>query len=705
MEWVSDDKLDYLDRFGLEKEPFTPEVDSVSFFQDAVISQRLGMLQHFSRYSDLLLLVVGEHGAGKTTLLTHFIAQLDEEIKVSRVEASPGMGRDGLLIAIGKGFGLPPILEGDISTFIKQLQELLRFDEGGLLVIDDAHLLPADTLHYALELAEISGSHGKLLRVILFAEPGIEQLLAEPGLAKLGERITHTLDTPPFDLERTEAYIRHRMSAAGQDGEGPFDKAEVKRIHKASHGNPLRINELAQEHLLEMAADPEGRRRRPLKQVYLATIAVLVMVAVSSVVMLNQGPRKAPQVSTSEDGRTVTLPLNQAKTSPPPRLKGWHEETPPGEESAPPPTVAPASKGQEPVPVPEPGQGKADTPAEAMPTPVNSQITAQQSAQAQDSAAPLEAGQPAQEPTPLIKSVSPEPVVGSPRRQSITVHGSDFDPKAKVTVGWTGKTRELDNWQVRVVSEEQIVFRVITGTQGDTWTVRVVNPRNHGSNVYSFHVVSPKSPQATQVTLPKEKAKPTTSDSQWLFDRDPKHYTLQVLASRNGLAVANYYKDRGLEGRGHILAYRKDGQQWYGLVYGDYASHEAADAAAVTLAEQLKDDNKPWSRSMAGLQQMVLAGRIENAAWIKVQSGSFYTLQLVAGSSRETVEAFVGEHRLTGQAAVYQTTHQGQPWYVLIYGLYDDQGQAQAAAAALPPEVRKMKPWARSLASVQQDIP
>lgn len=696
MEWVSDDKIDYLDQFGLEKEPFTQEVDSVSFFQDAVINQRLGMLQHFSRYSDLLLLVVGEHGAGKTTLLTHFIGQLEDEVKVSRVEASPTMGRDGLLIAIGKGFGLPPILEGDINAFIKQLQELLRFDEGGLLVIDDAHLLPADTLHYALELAEISGSHGKLLRVILFAEPSIEQVLAEPGLAKLGERITHTLDTPPFDLERTEAYIRHRMSAAGQDGEEPFDKATIKRIYKTGHGNPLRINELAMAHLLEVAADPEGKGRRPVRHLTLAVVAILVMVAVSAVVLINQAPRKPPQATSSDDGRTVTLPLLQGKSDQPPRLKGWKDE-PPVEQTAD-QADAKATDTQ-----PAPDQQDTDKTASAADT--SSKSTDDADRVNQESAAPIEESQPPQEPIPEIKSVSPEPVVGSPRRQSITVHGHDFDPKAKVTVGWTGKTRELDNWQVRVVSDEEIVFRVITGTQNDTWTVRVVNPHNRGSNVFTFHVVSPKSPQATQVTVPKEKAKPTTSDTRWLFDRNPKHFTLQVLASRNGLAVANYYKDRGLEGAGHILAYQKEGQQWYVLVYGDYASHEAADAAAQSLAQRLKDNNKPWSRSMVGLQQMVLSGRIESAAWIKVQSGSYYTLQLVAGSSRETVAAFVGEHQLTGQAAIYQTTHNGQPWYVLIYGLYDDQHKAQAAAAQLPPAVRAMKPWARSIASVQQDIP
>lgn len=702
-EWISDDKLGYLDHFGLDREPFTPEVDNVSFFQDVVINQRLGMLQHFSRYSDLLLLVVGENGAGKTTLLHHFIRQLDEGIKVSRVEASATMSREGLLIAIGKGFGLPPILEGDIQAFVKQVQELLRYDEGGLLVIDDAHLLPADTLHYALELAQISGSQGKLLRVILFAEPQIEQVLAEPGLSKLGERITHTLDIPPFDAERTEDYIRHRLSTAGLDGDIPFDKSDFKRIHKGSHGNPARINDLAQAQLLELAGDPDARTRKPARYITLVVAAVLVMVAVAVMVLMQQGGRRQVGQETAQAGQegngSVVLPLLKDTDAPAPHLKGFDgpaDEAAPGgdqpaaEASTPPQGGETAAAGEQSAPAPEPAQNSeaataADSKASAEPTGPEASVVAES-------------------PTPVITGVSPSPVVGSPRRQSITIHGKDFDPKARVNVGWTGKTRELDNWQVRVVSAEKIVFRVITGTQDDTWTARVINPHEHGSNVYSFRVVSPKSPEATRVTVPKPKARPETSDSDWLFQREPDHYTLQVLASRNGLAVANYYKDKGLENVGHIIAYHKGDQQWYTLVYGDYPSKEAADSAAQTLSVQLNDGKKPWSRSMSGLQQLVLSGHVEGAPWIKVQSASRYTLQLVAGSSRETVEAFVGEHLLTGDAAIYQTVHDGQPWYVLVYGVYDNQQQAQAAIAGLPPAVQKLKPWARSFASVQSEI-
>ncbi|MBD3671586.1 MAG: SPOR domain-containing protein [Gammaproteobacteria bacterium] len=705
MEWVSDDKLDYLDHYGLDKEPFDAEVDRVSFFQDAVITQRLGMLQHFSRYSDLLLLVVGQFGSGKTTLMEHFIDQVEEEVRVSRVDASPTMSRETLLIAIGKGFGLPPVLEGDLNAFIKQLQELLQFDEGGLLVIDDAHLLPADTLRYALELAEISGRQGKLLRLILFAEPSIEQVLADPGVARLGERITHTLDIPALDLERTEAYIHHRMQAVGHDGENPFPRAVMKRIHKGAHGLPLRINELAQEHLLQGSEGGEGISL-PIGKGYLIAIAAVIITVTVVVILL--GRLESRPATTTQDGasdRIVTLPLNGAdETAPPPRLKGWSEEVGSAAEST---AADGAVEGPEAVEG-EPAESVSEAPVETVTVDSAPADPAPTDAVPEEPAAETETEtvEAAPEPAapeiaqPEIKQVRPQPVVGSPRRQSITVDGRNFHPEARVRVGWTGSSRLLDNWQVRVVSEEQIVFRVVTGIQSDTWTVRIINPGERGSNVASFQVVSPRSQQAKQVEEEADKS----GEQDWLFGRDPEHYTVQVLASRQGEAVTNFMKQHGLSKAGVVVSTRKQGELWYYLVYGDYATREQADEVTEALAQRVPG-SQPWARSMQSLQQMVLGGRLEDAAWIKVQSGSRYTLQLVAGSSGETVRDFVGKYGLTDQAAVYQTTRDGKPWYVLVYGVYDSQQAAQAAAADLPAAVRQMQPWARSFASVQADIP
>ncbi|MBD3609097.1 MAG: AAA family ATPase, partial [Gammaproteobacteria bacterium] len=280
MEWVSDEKLDYQEHFGLEREPFSAEVDQASFFNDSEISQRIGMIQHYSRYSDLLLLVTGEPGSGKTTLLNHFASLVDNELYISRVSARSSMSPDDLLIAISKGYQLPPVMDNSIHSFIRQVQEMVRGEDGAVLLVDDAHLLSAESLTFLIKLAEVNGPHGKLLRVILFAEPSIQQTLAQPGLVAMGESISHTMELPLLDAARTESYIHHRMQSAGFDGDTPFTRSVVKHIYKSSHGNIAQINQLAGEHLLYVLNNP-GKSLHPTGKLYIKAIAAMLLLALA----------------------------------------------------------------------------------------------------------------------------------------------------------------------------------------------------------------------------------------------------------------------------------------------------------------------------------------------------------------------------------------------------------------------------------------
>lgn len=689
MEWVSDEELDYLGHFGLEREPFNEYAEGIAFFQDALISQRLGMLQHFSRYSDLMLLVTGEYGAGKSTLKRHFSAQLDNDIQVSQVIASSTMDRESLLLALGKGFGMPPILDGDQEAFIKQLKSLLGREEAGLLIIDDAHLLPTDTLLYVMELAEIRGQQGKLLRVLLFAEPRIEQLLAEPVLAKLGERISHTLDIPAMEMERCEAYIQHRLASAGYQGDELFSRGHIKKICKNSRGNPKRINELATELLLEMVNRPQDENA-PIKRIYSVLILSIFLIAIASVLYFYRSEifvQKKPGDEPGTDNRTVVLPLKGDKTTPPPRLKGWQEE-----------------ESGKTAPVPEPADpiepARADTKVDPVEPPAGFE---HEQTEAKSLVAPVP------EETndgPRIEQVEPSPVVGSSRRQVITIHGSGFEIGVQVSVGWTGKAIILKPWQVKRKSASKIEFRVITGTQADTWTVRVKNPNNQGSNVVTFHVVPPTEPQKTVEV--KSRADATQSESpmpvsdEWLAVRVPEHYTIQLLASRNADAVTDYIRKHKLE-QAHQVEILKQGQRWHYLVVGDYSSRVEADTVAAELINRIKG-GQPWVRDMASLQQVMFQGQVRGSGWIRQQSSSAYSLQLVAGGVDTTIQEFVGKHRLAGSAAIYQTERNGKPWYVLIYGVYADQEQARAAVNQLPESVRKLKPWPRSYTSIKAEL-
>ncbi|QHM73514.1 Cell division protein DamX [Mixta intestinalis] len=71
--------------------------------------------------------------------------------------------------------------------------------------------------------------------------------------------------------------------------------------------------------------------------------------------------------------------------------------------------------------------------------------------------------------------------------------------------------------------------------------------------------------------------------------------------------------------------------------------------------------------------------------------GGSYTLQLSSASRADTLNAWAKKQNLN-HYHVYQTTRNGQPWYVLVSGSYATPADAKRAVASLPAEVQAQKP-------------
>lgn len=85
-------------------------------------------------------------------------------------------------------------------------------------------------------------------------------------------------------------------------------------------------------------------------------------------------------------------------------------------------------------------------------------------------------------------------------------------------------------------------------------------------------------------------------------------------------------------------------------------------------------------------------------------SASRYTLQLMAGGSRESLSAFAAVQPNRQQLRLYTARRNGQVMYILVAGSYADAEAARQAVARLPDQQRKAGPWPRTIASVQEDI-
>ncbi len=86
--------------------------------------------------------------------------------------------------------------------------------------------------------------------------------------------------------------------------------------------------------------------------------------------------------------------------------------------------------------------------------------------------------------------------------------------------------------------------------------------------------------------------------------------------------------------------------------------------------------------------------------WLRKQDPSHYVIQVVGTRDASAVGKFLDHHALGSKGAWFVTTHENEPWYVVVYGMYPDNSSARAAIETLPERLRAGSPWPRSVASV-----
>jgi len=92
-----------------------------------------------------------------------------------------------------------------------------------------------------------------------------------------------------------------------------------------------------------------------------------------------------------------------------------------------------------------------------------------------------------------------------------------------------------------------------------------------------------------------------------------------------------------------------------------------------------------------------------DVASLKGAPGNHYTLQLSSSSNYDNLNNWARKENIQ-KYVVYQTTRNGQPWYVLVSGTYATKDEAKRAVAALPTDVQAKNPWAKPLHQVQSDL-
>lgn len=243
----------YLKHFGLSQTPFSLTPNTGFFFGLSPHVEALQVLQTALQTGEGFIKVTGEVGTGKTLLCRKLINDLPSGFHCAYLP-NPYLTPAELRWAVANELGLhyaKDIDQQQLTGLIQQqLLELSRHGQAIVLVLDEAQALPDDSLEALRLFTNLETESCKLLQVVLFGQPELDERLKRQEFRQLRQRITFSYNLRPLTWDETDAYIRYRLAIAGRQGEALFTPKLTRKIANASRGIPRLINILAHKALL-----------------------------------------------------------------------------------------------------------------------------------------------------------------------------------------------------------------------------------------------------------------------------------------------------------------------------------------------------------------------------------------------------------------------------------------------------------------------
>lgn len=252
----------YLSHFGLAEFPFGITPDTSFIYSNDAHQEALNTLLIGVFSGEGFIKITGEVGAGKTLLCRRFLSTLDENHVVAYLP-NPQLEPRILLIALAEELGIA--LEGLdyqfhlVKRINRHLLDMAAQDKKVVVVIDEAQCMPLESLETLRLLSNLETEKRKLIQVVLFGQPELDEKLANPAVRQLRQRIVFNYRMPGLQMHEIGHYLAHRLRVAGHHGGDVFSPAAVRLLHRLSGGTPRLVNVLAHKSLL--LAYGEGKMR------------------------------------------------------------------------------------------------------------------------------------------------------------------------------------------------------------------------------------------------------------------------------------------------------------------------------------------------------------------------------------------------------------------------------------------------------------
>lgn len=250
----------YLEYFGLKKPPFKITPDTHLFFSGSERGASLEALMFSIQNGCGITKVIGEVGTGKTMLCHMLACCLPKHIDIVFI-GNPSLSADHILAMVALELNIPVKETWNKLQIMQSLINVLlqKHATGRQVVvfIEEAQSMPTETLEEIRLMSNLETGQAKLLQIVLFGQPELDDKLKNKNIRQLKERINYSLYLKPFTAQDIYDYLNFRMRHAGYQGPGIFSKPISKMIALYSQGLARRINIIADKTL--MIAFSKGR--------------------------------------------------------------------------------------------------------------------------------------------------------------------------------------------------------------------------------------------------------------------------------------------------------------------------------------------------------------------------------------------------------------------------------------------------------------